>query len=189
MKVAVIGAGRIGGTIGGKWEAIGHEVVYGLRDRSKKAGAQSIATALGSADMVFLAIPGNAVASFAREHTKELDGKTVIDATNDFGGPSMNSWAELAKMLPKAKLYRAFNTYGFDVFTEPTLGGERPDLFYAGPEGDSQRDVEQLITEVGLRPVWVGGADTVDVVDGVLRLWFTLSRHRGRRIAFRLIAD
>jgi predicted dinucleotide-binding enzyme len=69
------------------------------------------------------------------------------------------------------------------------VGGERPDLFYAGPEGDSQKDLEQLITDLGLGPVWVGGADAADVVDGVLRLWFTLARHRGRRIAFRLIAD
>jgi 8-hydroxy-5-deazaflavin:NADPH oxidoreductase len=189
MKVAVIGAGRIGGTIGGRWEAAGHEVVYGLRESSKKKGAKPIADALRSADTVLLAIPGTAVVQFAQQHAMELDGKVVIDATNNFGGPSMDSWAELAKTLPKAKLYRAFNTYGFDVFAEPTVGGERPDLFYAGPEGRSQKDVEQLITDIGLRPIWVGGIDTVDVVDGVLRLWFTLSRHRGRRIAFKLIAD
>jgi 8-hydroxy-5-deazaflavin:NADPH oxidoreductase len=189
MRVAVIGAGRIGGTIGGKWEAAGHEVVYGLRDPSSKPGAKSIAAALGSADTALLAIPGNAVVQFAREHAKELDGKVVIDASNNFGGASMNSWSEISAIVPKAKLYRAFNTYGWDVFADPSVGGERPDLFYAGPPGDSQGDVKQLILDVGLRPVWVGGADAVDVVDGVLRLWFTLSRHRGRHIAFRLITD
>jgi predicted dinucleotide-binding enzyme len=189
MKVAVIGAGRVGGTIGGRWEAAGHEVVYGLRDPSKVPGAKSISAALGSAGTVLLAIPGNAVAQLVREHARELDGKLVIDATNNFGGASMNSWPEISAVLPKAKLYRAFNSYGFDVFTEPLIGGERPDLFYAGPEGESQKDLERLIADAGLGPVWVGGADAVDVVDGVLRLWFTLARHRGRRIAFRLIAD
>jgi 8-hydroxy-5-deazaflavin:NADPH oxidoreductase len=189
MRIAVIGAGRVGGTIGGKWEAAGHEVVYGLRETSKKTGAKPIAEALRSADIVLLAIPGAAVVQLAQEHAKELDGKLVIDATNNFPGPSMNSWSEISAALPKAKLYRAFNSYGFDVFAEPTLGGERADLFYAGPEGESQKEVEQLITDVGLGPVWVGGPDTVEVVDGVLRLWFTLARHRGRRIAFKLIAD
>jgi 8-hydroxy-5-deazaflavin:NADPH oxidoreductase len=185
MKVAVIGAGRIGGTIGGRLEGAGHEVVYGLRDPSKKPGAKSIAAALGSADTVLLAIPGNAIVQFAREHAKDLDGKAVIDATNNFGGPSMNSWAELAKTLPKAKLYRAFNTYGWDVFANPSLGGETPDLFYAGPDDH----IERLITDAGVRPVRVGGTDTADVVDGMLRLWFTLSQSRGRRIAFKLLSD
>jgi len=189
MKIAVIGAGKIGGTLGGKWQTAGHEVVYGLRDPSGKPGAKSIADALGSAGTALLAIPGNAVVQFARQHAKELDGKVVIDASNNFGGASMNSWSEISAILSKAKLYRAFNTYGWDVFADPSVGSERPDLFYAGPEGESQRHVEQLISDVGLRPVWVGGTDAVDVVDGVLRLWFTLSRHRGRRIAFRLIAD
>ena len=185
MKVAVIGAGRIGGTIGGKWEAAGHEVVYGLREPSSKPGAKSIAAALGSAGTVLLAIPGSAVVQFARDNAKDLDGKVVIDATNNFGGASMNTWSEISSALPKARLYRAFNTYGFDVFAEPLMGGERPDLFYAGPDVA----IEQLITDAGVRPVRVGGADAVDVVDGVLRLWFTLARSRGRRIAFRLLSD
>ena len=190
MKIAVIGAGRIGGTLGAKWEAAGHDVVYGLRDPSSKAGAKSIAEALDFAGTVLLAIPGNAAVQFARDNAAQLDGKVVIDATNNFGGgPSANSWPEISALAPRTKLYRAFNTYGFDVFADSLLGGERPCLFYAGPDGETQKAVEQLISDVGLSPVWVGGADAVDVVDGVLRLWFTLSRHRGRRIAFKLLTD
>jgi predicted dinucleotide-binding enzyme len=185
MRVAVIGAGRIGGTIGGKWENAGHDVVYGLRDPGKHKGAKSFGECLDAADVVLLAIPGNAVVGFAREHATELDGKVVIDATNNFGNPSANSWSELSKSLPKARLYRAFNGYGWDVFANPKLGGETPDLFYAGP-GD---EIEGLITDAGLNPVRVGGPDAVDVVDGVLRLWFTLSQSRGRRIAFKLLSD
>ncbi|HET9780289.1 MAG TPA: NAD(P)-binding domain-containing protein [Candidatus Dormibacteraeota bacterium] len=186
MKVAVIGAGRIGGTIGGRWEKAGHQVVYGLRDPGKHKNAKPITDALRSADVVLLAIPGNAVVQFAREHARDLDGKTVIDATNNPGNPGgMHSWSELTKALPQAKLYRAFNGYGWEVFANPKLRGETPDLFYAGPGSE----IDQLITDAGLNPVRVGGADAVDMVDGVLRLWFTLSQSRGRRIAFKLLAD
>ena len=185
MKIAVIGAGRVGGTIGRRWEAAGHEVVYGLREPSKKQGAKPIADALRSADTVLLAIPGAAVVQFVQQHARELDGKVVIDATNNFGGASMHSWPEISALAPKARLYRAFNTYGFDVFAEPLVGGERPDLFYAGPD----EAIEQLITDAGVRPVRVGGTDAVDAVDGVLRLWFTLSQSRGRHIGFRLLSD
>jgi predicted dinucleotide-binding enzyme len=189
MKIGVIGAGKIGGTIGGKWEAAGHEVAYGLRDPSKKKGAKPIDQALQGRDVVLLAVPGAALAQVVREHAKELDGKVVIDATNKFGGESMHAWSEVAATVPHAHLYRAFNTLGWDVFANPVLGGQQADLFYAGPEGETKTAVEKLIADAGLRPVWVGGTDQVDTIDGVLRLWITLSRTRGRRIAFKLISD
>jgi predicted dinucleotide-binding enzyme len=34
MRIAVIGKGNIGGSLGGKWRAAGHDVVYGARDGS-----------------------------------------------------------------------------------------------------------------------------------------------------------
>ena len=79
MKIAVIGAGHIGGTIGGKWEAAGHEVVYGLRDPSKKAGGQPIADSLKGAEAVLLAMPAGALSEFVDDHAKELDHKILID--------------------------------------------------------------------------------------------------------------
>lgn len=188
MKIGAIGAGKIGGTLGAKWAAAGHDVVYGLRNPSKKPGAKSFDDAIAGADVVLLAIPGSAVVDFVRQHANKLDGKIVIDATNNFGAASFNSWPEVSQAIHNAKLYRAFNCLGFDVFADPVLGGEQVDLFYAGPETDKD-DVEQLIRDVGLRPIWVGGSDQVDVIDGVLKLWSTLAQKRGRRIAFKLISD
>jgi 8-hydroxy-5-deazaflavin:NADPH oxidoreductase len=189
MKIGVIGAGKIGGTLGGRWEAAGHDVVYGLREPSKKKGSRAIDEALREGEVVLLAIPGGAVSNFVHDHAKALDGKTIIDATNNFGGASMHSWSEIQTVLPDAALYRAFNSYGWDVFANPTFRGEQPDLFYAGPEGSGKEAVERLISDAGLRPIWVGGPEDAGIVDGVLRLWFTLARHRGRRIGFKLLSD
>lgn len=188
MNIAVIGAGNIGGTIGSHWEKAGHHVTYQLRDPSKKKGAVPLGHDLDSADAVLLALPGNAVVAFVGEHSKALDGKILIDASNNFGAPTFHSWHELSKAVPHPLLYRAFNSYGFEVAANPHLGGDRADLFYCGPQQDAAV-VERLIEDVGMRPIRVGGMDAVDTVDGVLRLWFTLSRSRGRRIAFRLISD
>jgi predicted dinucleotide-binding enzyme len=189
MRVAVIGAGNIGGTLGGNWEKAGHDVVYGLRDPAKRKGAETTEQAIEGADVVLLALPGDAAAEFIARHSKGLNGKVVIDATNNFRGAAMNCWEEVAPLIPDASLYRAFNSYGVDIFVKPDLGGEQADLFYAGPEGAGKAVVEQLISDAGLRPVWVGGSDQAGVVDGVLRLWFTLSQKRGRRIAFKLLSD
>jgi len=188
MKIDVIGAGNIGGTIGASWEKAGHDVTYQLRDPEKKTGAVPLGQDLHQADAVLLALPGRAVVDFVRSQAKALDGKILIDATNNFGAPSFNSWHELLKLVPDAELYRAFNSLGADVFQNPQLGGEKADLFYCGPENDAPV-VERLIEDVGLRPIRVGGMDEVDTVDGVLRLWYTLAQSRGRRIAFRLISD
>jgi len=189
MKIAVIGAGHIGGTIGGKWEEAGHDVVYGLRDPSKKAGGKSIAESLKGAEAVLLAMPAGALNDFVHDHAKQLDRKILIDATNNFGGETFHQWPALAEAVPHAHLYRAFNSLGFDVFVDPVLGGVQADLFYAGPEGPTKEKVEKLIEDVGLNTVWVGGADHAETVDGVLRLWYTLSKTHGRRIAFKLITD
>jgi len=189
MKVAVIGAGNIGGTIGGAWEKAGHEITYGLREPSKKKNAKPIDAAIAGAEIVLLAIPATALVDLVREHKKGLDGKVLIDATNNFRAPSMNSWSDVSETVPNAHLFRAFNSLGADVFANPVLGGERADLFYAGPDGDAQEKVERLIEDAGLRPIRVGGTEHVEVVDGVLRLWFTLAQSRGRRIAFKLISD
>jgi predicted dinucleotide-binding enzyme len=189
MKIGVIGAGKIGSTIGGKWESAGHQVTYGLREPSKHKGAKSIGDALKTGEVILLAVPGRAVAQFVRDHADGLDGKIIIDATNNFGGESMNAWSEAATAIPKAHLYRAFNSLGWDVLANPVMAGEQVDLFYAGPEGETRTAVETLISDAGLRPVWVGGTEAVETIDGVLRLWFALSRTRGRRIAFKLISD
>jgi 8-hydroxy-5-deazaflavin:NADPH oxidoreductase len=65
MRIAVIGKGNIGGTLGSRWRAAGHDVVYGARDGSGQgpggAPARSIGDALKDAEVVLLAVPGQAV--------------------------------------------------------------------------------------------------------------------------------
>jgi len=116
MKVAVIGAGNLGGTIGGAWEKAGHEVTYGLREPAKKKGAKSIAAAIAGGEVVLLAVPAAALVDLVREHKTALDSKVIIDETNNFRAPSMNSWPEVSKTVPNAHLYRrpAANPRGRD---------------------------------------------------------------------------
>src|SRR5207244_4475284 len=120
-----------------------------------------------------------------------LDDRLVIDAANNVRGDAMNSAAAVLAATPRAGYIRAFNTLGWEMLERPVVGGVPADLFFCGPDGDPRATVERLIADVGLRPVWVGGPEEVEVVDGVLRLWFTLvmKRGRGRRLAFKLIED
>jgi predicted dinucleotide-binding enzyme len=61
------------------------------------------------------------------------------------------------------------------------------DLFFSAPDAD-RATVETLISDVGLRPVFVG-ADQEDIIDALFRLWIALAigQDRGRRLALRLL--
>ena len=103
----------------------------------------------------------------------------------------MNSLATFTAQTPNAKIYRAFNAYGWENFANPGFGALHADLFYSGPDGESRSSVEQLISEVGLNPVYLGGPDQTEVVDSILKLWFALAigQKKGRHLAFKVIAD
>ena len=183
----MIGSGNIGETIGEAWRRAGHDVVYASRSPAPPRTV-AIADAITGADVVLLALPGAGVPQLLDEYGPALDGRLVFDATNDVGGERLHHADTYAASAPGARFVRAFNTLGFEMFADPSIGGEVADLFWCGPE---DAGVEQLIADVGLRPVRVGGIDAIDVVDGVTRLWLTLVFRQGhpRRLALRLLTD
>jgi len=201
LRIAVLGAGNIGGTLGRKWVAAGHHVAFGVTDpgspRAQALAAEvgeaatigGVAEALDGAEVAVLAVPGGAVDELIRTHAVRLDGKAVVDASNRMGGGAMNSVAALSAAAPAAHVYRAFNSLGWENFADPVFNGVQADLFYAGPDGGSRETVERLIADIGLRPVYVGGPDQAGVVDAVTSLWFALAlgQRRGRRLAFKML--
>ena len=44
MKIAIIGAGNVGGTLGRAWVKAGHEVMFGVRDPSSPKVAALLET-------------------------------------------------------------------------------------------------------------------------------------------------
>jgi predicted dinucleotide-binding enzyme len=188
VRIAIVGAGNIGRALGGKWSAAGHDVVYGSR-HPEGADTAPIADAAAAADVVVLAVPGAAAKEVISSLGAALAGKVVVDATNDVqGSGSLHALGELAD---GAHPVRAFNTLGWENLADPIVAGVRADMLYAAEEGPARETAEQLIRDVGLEPVWVGGVDTFDVVDSVTRLWFTLAFQRklGRRLAFKVLRE
>src|SRR4051812_10803042 len=169
-SIAVIGSGNIGQTVGEAWRRAGHEVVFASRSPDPPRTV-AIAEAIAGAEVVLLAVPGAAVPQLLADHGQALDGHVVIDATNDMGGAQMHHPEAHEPSAPGARLVRAFNTVGFEVFGAPSFGGETANLFWCGPD---DAEIEKLLADVGLPPVRVGAIDAVDVVDGVGRLWLTL---------------
>jgi hypothetical protein len=189
MRIAVIGKGNIGGTLGSKWRAAGHDVVYGARDGSGQgpggAPVRGIGEALEDAEVVVLAVPGQAVPDVVNEQGSALAGKVVIDAVNRMGAPEFDSRALIAAAAPSARYVRAFNSLGWENFADPVPGAN---LFFAA-DPEARALAEELISAVGLEPAFVGDATATPAVDALLPLWFALVRQNGgnRKVALRIV--
>lgn len=202
MRIAILGSGDIGGTIGRKWAEAGHSIHFGVRDPEAKAAEadkslaehevlfESVPAAIEAGEVVLLAVPSAAVEKITEQHGQALAGKVVIDATNDFGRQDMSALDVLADDAPGATVYRAFNSLGWENYADPEFGGTRADLFYCGSANASGSTLmEGLIQDVGLRPVRVGGLEMSQVLDNMTRLWAALAmnQERGRHLAFKLL--
>jgi predicted dinucleotide-binding enzyme len=202
LRIAVLGAGNIGGTLGRKWAAAGHKVAFGVKDPAStraqalraelgnKVTIGSVADALTAGNVVVMAFPGTAMDETITTYAAQLDGKIIIDAANRMGGGPMNSFATFQARTPHARVFRAFNSLGWENYADPVFNGIQADLFYCGPDGDAREMVEQLITDVGLRPMRLGDIDQVGLVDSVSQLWFALAlrQGKGRHLAFKALS-
>jgi hypothetical protein len=144
MRIAVIGTGNIGGTIGRACAEAGHSVAFGSRkpahdDAAADSGATvaSVPAALVDAEVVVLALPGPAVADFVQEHAGSIRGSLVVDAANNFGGDGpANSFDAVMAAVPDARYARAFNSLGFEDLADPNFSDAKADMFFSAGEAD-----------------------------------------------------
>ena len=203
MKITVIGAGSIGGTLGSKWAAQGHDVTFGVRDPEAEkvralmaklgghANAAVVADCVEDAEVVLFAIPAGVMSSTVDRIGSELNSRILIDATNRVGEMQLHQLDLLRQAAPDSPLFRAFSNLGWENFAEPEINGEQIDLFYCGDSGSSQQVVDGLIAEIGLRPIYLGGVQQAGIVDTLTRLWFNLALQQGfgRHLAFKMMAE
>jgi len=207
MKVAVIGAGNVGGTLGKRWAAIGHEIVFGVRNANEtkysallsqcggKAHLAAVGAAAASAEIILLATPWNA-SEAAVAACGRLDGKILIDATNplapdlslavgfsDSGGEQVARWARGARVV------KAFNTTGFNIMADPVLEGRPAVMFVAADDTAAKAVVLGLAKEVGFEPVDAGPLRMARQLEPMAVLWITCAYRQGlgRDYAFALI--
>ena len=202
MKIAIIGSGNVGTSLGDGWSAKGHEVVYG--SRSPKIAAKgrrfaSIPEAIAASEIVVLAVPYQAVQEVASAHS--LVGKVVIDCTNPVApgakpplggfelamGFTTSAAEEVAKMAKGAHIVKAFNTTGYGNMREPRYGSTRVTMFYAGDDDGAKEKVRQLIGDIGFDPVDAGPLRSARYLEPMALLWMNLSFKLGRDFAFQLI--
>ena len=93
VRIAIIGAGKVGTTLGRGWTRHRHQVTYGVRDpegeravalAQEGVGVALPAAAVARSEVVVLATPW-AGAKAAVEALGDLGGRPLLDATNPIG--------------------------------------------------------------------------------------------------------
>lgn len=195
MKIAVIGRGSVGGTLGRAFTEAGHEVVYGVRS-PKRDDETSPKGAVSGADAVVLALPWKAVPEVLEE-VGNLEGDLVLDCTNPLrptpSGLALegdeSAAAGIQRRIPAAAVYKVFNTVGVEIMANPVLEGRRAVMPFCGDD-DARRDrVRGLVTDLGFEAVDVGGLEAARILEHLALLWITLASRTplGREFAFGIL--
>jgi 8-hydroxy-5-deazaflavin:NADPH oxidoreductase len=195
MRVAIMGAGNVGGGLGAALAAVGHQVVFGVRDpESEKttmalaacpgAMATSFAKAVDDADVVAFALRWDAALAAVRD-LPSLAGRIVIDAMNRLDGdPGRSTTQDLADLLPGAKLAKAFNTIGFENLTTARTRLVPAAMLVAGDDPDAKRVALDLAAQIGFVPEDAGGLANAKPLELMVRVWLALAQTHGRGVGF-----
>src|SRR4051794_1058866 len=191
MKIGIVGAGRIGGNLASLWAKQRHEVMLSysrepenLEQRASAIGALasvgSVREAAEFGDAVLFSVPWSRIDEVLEEIGDEaLDGKVVIDTTNQFGPdglvdlPEGKTAAQLnaERMPPGVKYVKAFNTLtaGFQGAAAGRSGDERAAMFFCGADEEAKETVKKLIRDIGFAQVDAGGLADAAVMEAPRR--------------------
>jgi 8-hydroxy-5-deazaflavin:NADPH oxidoreductase len=181
MKIGIIGAGRIGSTVGALWARAGHRVMFASRNPESldpvvasvgpnaSRGTREEAARFG--DVVLIAIPFSGLPDLGRTLSSSLRGKVVLEAANPYPnregtiaqavidsgrgtGPFVAEW------FPGARIVRAFNTvWDKTLAKEAHRAPPQVGIPLASDDRQALEVAATLVRDAGFDPVIVGGLD------------------------------
>jgi predicted dinucleotide-binding enzyme len=197
MKIATIGSGHIGGTLGMLWAAKGHEVMFSSRHpdsaeiqalvhrAGNNARIGTVHDALAFGEVILLAIPPTEVEQVLQK-AGDLHGKILINSINRRDGKSAGM--EVLQMAKNARVVRAFNSLTWEVLSNPQYGPINASMFITGDDPAAKEVVSQLCCDIGFDPVDTGSSANIPLIETALsQLWQMLAPQYGREYSLRLL--
>lgn len=173
MNISILGAGTVGSAMARAFAQAGHTVfIANSRDpdtipkellehgRIIPVWKEQLPE---KAEILLLAVRWQDLEN-ALKSLKGLDGKTVIDVTNntdedfnliDTGGKPSSRVVQ--DMIPQAKVVKAFNTFSIAKYYKD--GGKGILSFVSGDHEDANQTVSELIRSLGFEPFPTGSLD------------------------------
>jgi predicted dinucleotide-binding enzyme len=142
--------------------------------------------------LLVLAVLGEAAEeAIAEAGPDNFNGKVVIDAMNplDFSGgfpPKLSITGEdslgerVQRVLPAAKVVKAFNTIGNPYFVDPRFADGRPTMLIAGDDAEAKRTVGDVLADFGWpEPIDIGGIEGSRELEAICIAWVKIGGARG----------
>lgn len=188
MRLAIIGAGNVGGTLGRRWAALGHTIHFGVlgpRDakhdqlRSVEGAVFSAPRdAAASADLIVLTVPWSAAQQAIRD-LGPLGDKVVIDCTNPvtFGpeGVEMltiegaSGAALIASAAQGGRFVKTLNQVGFNIMAD--LRGAPALMFVASDDSEAKAVASDLVRALGFDVRDAGPLRNAGALEHLALLW------------------
>ena len=204
MRIAIIGAGSVGATLGRAWIKHGEEVIWGLRNPADpkyttlpKDRLKAPAEAVKGAEVVVIATPWSA-AEAAINSLGSLAGKTVIDCMNPLGmGPdglqlvlgfNTSAGEQVASWAPGAFVFKTLKTTGAGNMARAAEYPVKPFMPVAGDDAAKKAVVMELVAALGFEPD-AGPFKNARLLEPFAMVWIdqAMKRGRGRDFAFALV--
>lgn len=203
MKIAIIGAGNVGGTLAKNWANAGYSILLGLRDLNSDDGKEmekysanisshTIGEAINNAEVVLFATPPDAAVSIAKQNPS-LKNKVIIDATNSIfkkPEPYKTAFEGIKKETKCDDVAKCFNSTGFENMENPKYNGMGIDMFVAASSVKAKDIAKQLARDCGFAECYdFGGDDKVELLEQFAFGWINLAimQKQGRNIAFKVL--
>ncbi len=188
-SVTIIGAGNIGGAVARLALKAGADVQVLARDAAKAAAVDPAVTAgtVGDAvtgDVVVLALPYPALAEVAAQYPDGFAGRVVVETTNPVDFATFDSLvvpagssatAELAALLPEARVLKAFSTNFAATLASGTVGALPTTVLIAGDDADAKAALAGVVEGGGLRAVDAGSLKRAHELEALGFLQMTLA--------------
>jgi predicted dinucleotide-binding enzyme len=180
MRIGIIGAGNIGGTLTRRLTAAGHDVSVAnsrgpetLKDLADETGATAAtaADAVHDAELVVITIPEKAIPQFdASILETRAPGAPIVDTGNYYpgrdgkideieAGTPESRWVSAQLGQPVIKAFN--NIYAQHLLTlgKPAGAADRIALPVAGDDPEAKAVVMRLVDQLGFDPVDAGRLD------------------------------
>jgi len=176
MKIGIIGAGNIGGTLARKFVAAGHMVKLAgakgpeeVREQAEKIGATPVAStdAVKNVDVIILSIPFASISDVSTLFAEVPATVCVVDTSNYYPmrdqkiadveqGKPESVWTSEQLGRPVIKAFNAALAHTLAENGQPQGTPRRIAMPVAGDDSSNKTIVEQLVDEAGFDPVDAG---------------------------------
>jgi predicted dinucleotide-binding enzyme len=187
MRIAVLGTGHMGRTLGAGLIGAGHDVVFGSRDPGRAtdlpAPALGHVEAVADGDVVISALAAAHSLATLTPLRESLAGRVLIDIGNavdqhlDLIYPNSSLGEQLQQALPDTRVVKTLNTVGGPIGVNPARLSAPTNVFLSGDDEAAKRVVGGLLTDLGWaadRQVDLGGITTARAAEHYFLLFAAL---------------